>query len=458
MTEHTGTAATATGEFSAGQTDTSAASTTTGTAATGDTVTDCAAAVGEASRTSGAARGDVAAMRRALELARLPAHRVSPNPRVGAVLVSPQGVVIAEGHHRGPGTPHAEIDALRGAGAAARGATAVVTLEPCHHTGRTDPCTRALVDAGIARVVYAVDDPNPVASGGAQALRAAGVDVVAGLLADEAAQVNEHWLTAVRRARPWVTWKYAATLDGRSAATDGTSRWITSGQGRLDVQRGRARADAIVVGTGTVLVDDPWLVARYDDDVPLPVERQPLRVVVGRREIPDSARVWDDAAPTVQIRTRDVTAVLASLWADDVVEVWLEGGPCLAGAFVAAGLVDEVVAYLAPALLGDGRPALGPAGTASMSDIHRFDVTDVRRVGSDIRVVMRPLPTTVAVPTSENLVGAVPSRAGSAGAVPTGDTPTGDTQTGADQASGDPTPRHRSTSMSAPPGPVVEVR
>jgi diaminohydroxyphosphoribosylaminopyrimidine deaminase / 5-amino-6-(5-phosphoribosylamino)uracil reductase len=337
-----------------------------------------------------ASQVEIAAMRQALDAAREPTGRISPNPRVGCVLLDPTGQVLTIGRHEGPGRPHAEADALTQAGATASGATAVVTLEPCDHDGRTGPCTVALIAAGVARVVYAVDDPNPLAAGGAAVLRTAGIDVEGGVLADAAYALNERWLTAVARGRPYVTWKYAATLDGRSAAADGTSAWITSPESRRDANRRRAEADAIVVGTGTVLLDDPRLTVRDDADAPLPYDEQPLRVVLGTREIPDGARVWDDAAPTMQIRTRDVDSALVALHDLELRHVWLEGGPRLAGAFVAAGVVDEVVGYVAPAFLGTGAAALADAGVDTISDIRRFTLRDVSRVGADVRLIARP--------------------------------------------------------------------
>jgi diaminohydroxyphosphoribosylaminopyrimidine deaminase / 5-amino-6-(5-phosphoribosylamino)uracil reductase len=337
-----------------------------------------------------ASQREIAAMRQALDAARAPTERISPNPRVGCVLLDPTGEVVAVGQHRGPGTPHAEAAALAQAGAAAQGATAVVTLEPCQHSGRTGPCTEALIAAGVARVVYALDDPNPLAAGGAATLRMAGVDVEDGVLTAEAYDVNERWLIAVGRGRPYVTWKYAATLDGRSAAADGTSSWITSPESRRDANRRRAEADAVVVGSGTVLADDPRLTVRDDADQPIRYECQPLRVVVGTREIPDAARVWDDTAPTIQIRTRDVDAVLVALHDLEVRQVWLEGGPRLAGAFVAAGAVDEVVGYLAPALLGAGATAVEQAGIDTIADIRRLTIRDVTQIGPDVRIIARP--------------------------------------------------------------------
>ena len=332
------------------------------------------------------------AMRRALELAATPGVPLGPNPRVGCVVLAADGTVIAEGRHRGAGTPHAEVDALRRAGATARGSTAVVTLEPCNHTGRTGPCAEALLAAGVARVVFAQTDPNPLAAGGAQTLRAAGVDVVGGLLAGEAAALNEPWTFALTRGRPFVTWKAAATLDGRIAAADGTSRWITSSAARADVHLMRAAVDAVVVGTGTVLADDPQLAVRIDGEVS--AGRQPLRVVVGLRDLPAACRVLDTAAETLHLRTHDPRDVLETLAAREVRHALLEGGPTVAAAFVRAGLVDAVRWYAAPALLGAGASALGDAGMSTIAEALRLEVTDVARVGADVRIDARVLRAT----------------------------------------------------------------
>jgi diaminohydroxyphosphoribosylaminopyrimidine deaminase / 5-amino-6-(5-phosphoribosylamino)uracil reductase len=337
-----------------------------------------------------ASQDEMAAMRRALDLARTPGVPLGPNPRVGCVLLDAAGLEVAAGYHRGAGTLHAEADALTQAGTRAGGATMVVTLEPCTHTGRTAPCVPALIEAGVARVVFGQGDENPAARGGADALRAAGVDVEAGVLAEEAAQVNPAWTFAVRRRRPFVTWKYAATLDGRSAAADGSSQWITSLAARRDVHRLRAECDAIVVGTGTVLADDPRLTVRGVDGAP--AAEQPLRVVVGRSEIPHTARVLEPVAETLLLRTHNPRRVASELFARDRRRVWLEGGPTLAGAFLRHGLVDEVVAYLAPVLLGAGRHALDDAGISTISAAIRLDVSDVTRVGPDLRLMGRPLP------------------------------------------------------------------
>ncbi|MET0741088.1 MAG: bifunctional diaminohydroxyphosphoribosylaminopyrimidine deaminase/5-amino-6-(5-phosphoribosylamino)uracil reductase RibD [Candidatus Nanopelagicales bacterium] len=324
-----------------------------------------------------------AAMRRALELAARGLGSTSPNPIVGCVVLDRSGEVAGEGWHTYAGGPHAEVVALERAADRARGGTTVVTLEPCAHTGRTGPCAQALIEAGITRVVYAIGDPSPAAAGGAAVLRAAGVEVEAGLLADVAERVNAAWLTSVRLRRPHVTWKFAATLDGRVAAADHTSRWITSAAARSDAHRLRAEVDAVVVGTGTALRDDPALTVRLDEK---PRDRQPLRVVVGTRDVPEQARVRDDRAETLFLRTHDPVEVLETLHKRDVVSVLLEGGPTLAAAFVHQGFVDRVVAYVAPALLGDGPAAVAGLGIDTIDDALRLRVDDVVRIGSDIRV------------------------------------------------------------------------
>lgn len=332
------------------------------------------------------------AMRRALELAATPGVPLGPNPRVGCVLLAADGSTLAEGFHRGAGTAHAEVDALAALNGAAAGSTAVVTLEPCNHTGRTGPCAEALIAAGVRRVVFAQPDPNPVAAGGAETLRAAGVEVAAGLLADEARALNRVWSFAQERQRPFVTWKYAATLDGRSAAADGTSRWISSAGSRRDTHRLRALCDTMLVGTGTVATDNPRLTVRDEHDRPLPV--QPLRAVMGQRDLAPDAHVFDDQAETVRLLTRDPAEALAELFARDRQHVFLEGGPTLAAAFLRAGLVDEVVGYLAPLLLGSGRSAVGDLGIGTLADALHLDVVEAATIGegpeTNVRLTMRP--------------------------------------------------------------------
>jgi diaminohydroxyphosphoribosylaminopyrimidine deaminase / 5-amino-6-(5-phosphoribosylamino)uracil reductase len=330
------------------------------------------------------------AMARARELGLSVLGATSPNPPVGAVILDAAGTPVGEGATAPPGGPHAEVSALAQAGGRARGGTAVVTLEPCAHTGRTGPCADALVAAGIARVVVAVPEPTELAGGGAQRLRDAGVDVALGVEQEAAEQgALAAWLTGAREHRPFVIWKVAATLDGRVAAADGSSRWITGPETRAAVHRLRATCDAVVVGAGTALVDDPQLTVRDDDGKP--VARQPLRVVVDRRgRLPVTARVLDDAAPSYVSRAATPSELLAELYEKTVRRVLLEGGPTLAAAFLRAGLVDEVVVHLAPKLLGAGPALVGDLGIPSIGEALQLTVLDVTRSGADVAVRLRP--------------------------------------------------------------------
>lgn len=329
------------------------------------------------------------AMRRALVLAAQgPAY--GPNPRVGCVLLDPDGHPVAEGFHRGAGTPHAEAAALadaRSRGVDPRGTVAVVTLEPCAHHGRTGPCADALIEAGVVAVHVAVGDPNPVATGGAAKLRAAGIDVTVGTLADEGEALLLQWLHAVRTGRPYVTLKLATSLDGRVAAADGTSRWITGPQARAHAHTIRAQADAIAVGTGTALTDDPSLTARTVDGGLF--EHQPLRVVVGRRAVPEDARLRGPGGALLHLPEHDLHAVLRELAEREVRHVLVEGGPTLATALLAADVVDELHAYVAPVLLGAGATAVGDLGVTTIGDAARFTTRDVTRLGDDVLLVAR---------------------------------------------------------------------
>lgn len=328
-------------------------------------------------------------MHAALALSETVRGSTSPNPPVGAVIADREGRIVGRGATQPPPGPHAEVMALREAGELARGATAFVTLEPCSHHGRTPPCTDALLAAGVSSVRFAVADPHPVAAGGGRVLAEAGVDVEGGLLAGEVASGPlGAWLHFTRTGRPRVTWKYAASLDGRIAAADGSSRWISGPVSRAEVHAMRAAADAIVVGTGTVLADDPWLTVR--DEHGEPAARQPLRVVVGTTGIPSGSRVLDTAAETVHLRTHDPAEVVAMLAGRGVVDVLLEGGPTLAGAFVRAGRVDRIIGFVAPVLLGEGKAALGNAGVSTITEAHRWRVEGVTMSGDDVRIAAVP--------------------------------------------------------------------
>ncbi|MFD5215566.1 bifunctional diaminohydroxyphosphoribosylaminopyrimidine deaminase/5-amino-6-(5-phosphoribosylamino)uracil reductase RibD [Microbacterium sp. NPDC058345] len=330
------------------------------------------------------------AMTRALELAGNGPRGL--NPQVGAVILSADGEILAEGWHRGAGTPHAEVDALsKLAPGAAHGTTAVVTLEPCNHTGRTGPCSQALIDAGVARVVHSLDDPGDVSGGGAERLRAAGVDVESGEQAATARTVIADWLEVQRLGRPHVTVKWAQSLDGRAAASDGTSQWITGPDARADVHRRRAASDAIVVGTGTVLADDPSLTAR-DGDALLP--HQPVPVVIGSRTTPPGAALRRHPHQALFYDTRDLAVVLDDLRERGVQRVFVEGGPTLASAFVAAGLADTVLAYIAPVLLGGPRLALTDIGVGGIAEARRLAVDEWMPLGDDLLVIARPAAAT----------------------------------------------------------------
>lgn len=331
-----------------------------------------------------------APMRTALQLASNgPATGV--NPRVGCVLLDAEGNVLAEGWHRGVGTPHAEVDALgKLPEGGARGATAVVTLEPCNHWGHTGPCSVALIEAGVSRVVYAADDPGHHSGGGAERLREAGIEVIGGVLRDEVERFLGDWLTAARLGRPYIVVKWASSLDGRAAAADGTSRWITGAAARQRVHEQREASDAIVVGTGTVLADDPSLTARGDAGELLGT--QPTPVVIGTRAIPNDAAVFRHPNPVIFEGTHDLHAVVADLHQRGFRRAYVEGGPTLASAFVAAGLVDEYAVYLAPTLLGGPRLALGDIGVETIGDQRRLRILDVERLGGDLLIRAVPVP------------------------------------------------------------------
>ncbi|MFT3715255.1 MAG: bifunctional diaminohydroxyphosphoribosylaminopyrimidine deaminase/5-amino-6-(5-phosphoribosylamino)uracil reductase RibD [Gordonia sp. (in: high G+C Gram-positive bacteria)] len=309
----------------------------------------------------------------------------TPNPPVGAVVLDRDGVVAGVGATQPVGGPHAEVMALRQAGEAARGGTAVVTLEPCDHTGRTGPCSQALLAAGIAAVRYAVTDPHPQAAGGAQTLREAGVDVTGGF-GDELVRNGplKPWLFRQAHGRPLVTAKIASTLDGRIAAPDGTSRWITGPAARAHAHDQRARLDAVVVGTGTALADDPSLTARRPDGTLR--SHQPARVVMGLRDLPQDARLRDGTAPLIQVPSRDPADVLSAL--PEALWVLVEGGPAIIGAFLSAGLVDEVQIYLAPSLMGGGTPSVLDPTVTTLQGVHRFRRTGVDELGDDLLVTL----------------------------------------------------------------------
>lgn len=352
-------------------------------------------------------------MARALRLAERALFTARPNPMVGCVLAHAE-TVVGEGWHQRTGGPHAEVFALRAAGERARGATAYVTLEPCAHHGRTPPCALALIQAGVSRVVAAMRDPFPqVDGGGFVLLREAGIEVAEGLMAAQARELNHGFLSRIERGRPWLRVKLATSLDGRTAMADGSSKWITGEAARHDVQRWRARAGAILTGAGTVLADDPMLTVRLRE----PAERvPPLRVVLDARlRSLECARVREGGAPTLYLHDAavsapdaadaafasvpcrdgrlDLHAVLALLAARGINEVHTEAGATLAGALLEAGLVDELLLYQGPTLLGEhGLPLLSGLGIHAMAQQRRMRVIDQRMVGEDLRLLLRGAP------------------------------------------------------------------
>ncbi|WP_123729664.1 bifunctional diaminohydroxyphosphoribosylaminopyrimidine deaminase/5-amino-6-(5-phosphoribosylamino)uracil reductase RibD [Stenotrophomonas rhizophila] len=349
-------------------------------------------------------------MAHALRLAERAAYTARPNPMVGCVIARDE-VVVGEGWHQRTGGAHAEVFALRQAGEQARGATAYVTLEPCAHHGRTPPCALALIDAGVSRVVAAMRDPFPkVDGGGFVLLRDAGIEVAEGLMAAQARELNHGFLSRIERGRPWLRVKLAASLDGRTAMADGSSKWITGAAAREDVQHWRARAGAILTGAATVLADDPMLTVRLGETDVLP----PLRVVLDARlRSLECARVREGGAPTLYVHDAavsppdaadaefasvsshdgrlDLGAVLALLAERGINEVHTEAGATLAGALLAGGWVDELLLYQAPTLLGEhGLPLLSGLGIHAMDQQRRMRVVDRRQVGEDLRLLLRP--------------------------------------------------------------------
>ena len=364
-------------------------------------------------------------MRRALELAAQGATTTQPNPRVGCVIARGE-TVIGEGWHKRSGEPHAEVFALREAGEAARGATAFVTLEPCNHHGRTPPCSEALIAAGISKVIYACGDPNPRVDGsGAARLRDAGIEVRTGLLAKEGEELNLGFFKRMRTGRPWLRLKLAASLDGRTALASGESRWITSSTAREDVHRFRAESAAILSTSATVLADDPELTARSAHPADHPVgtsatsdseissnKRLPWRVILDRHlRIPAGARVFTTPGEVVRLTAASAVgatgrveviatdadgrlsleAALAWMGGAGLNEVWTEAGATLAGALLGRHLVDELVLYVAPRLLGsDGRPLANLPGPLRLADSPDWQIHDLRQIGPDIRIMLRP--------------------------------------------------------------------
>ena len=327
------------------------------------------------------------AMQRAIALSEKGLGKCAPNPIVGAVILDASGKIVSEGFHdRMTSKDHAEVVAIKSTGDLAKGGTMVVTLEPCNHTGSTGPCTQAIIDSGISTVVFAVKDPNAIAAGGADALRAAGIKVVDGVLAKEASNANRAWLTKIEKSRPYFVWKVATTLDAKIAASDGTSKWISNEDSRDDVQRLRRESDAILVGTNTVSSDDPHLIPRGEFSG---YSRNPIRVIFGESDLPTNSKVFDSAAETVHIKSRDLNKLVSKLNELDINQVFVEAGSKLTSAMVTAGLMDELVIYQAPSLLGSGKSFFADESKSTIEDQMRLEHISTEVLAGDVKSVYR---------------------------------------------------------------------
>lgn len=319
------------------------------------------------------------AMARAIECARLGLGKTYPNPIVGAVITSATGEFISEGFHQG--TDHAEVVAINAAKRIPTDAILYVTLEPCNHQGKTPPCTQAIIAAGIKKVVYAVSDPNPIAAGGDEYLRASGIEVEHGLLQSEAAFDNRAWLTKIEKQRPRIIWKIASTMDGKVAAADGTSKWITSELARADVAILRSQSDAIVTSTATVKADDPLLTSKG-------AGKNPVRIVMGGSEIDSGAQILNADSETVVIKSRNPQDLISLAKTRGFNQLLIESGPTFGTALLKAGLIDEVVLYQAPTFFGSGTPSISDLGVATISQRLDFEIADVEVIGADLKITL----------------------------------------------------------------------
>lgn len=319
------------------------------------------------------------AMARAIERSRLGLGKTFPNPIVGAVITTASGEFISEGFHRGG--DHAEVVALKAAKEIPANSIIYVTLEPCNHHGKTPPCTDAIITAGISKVVYAVSDPNPIAAGGAQKLRAAGIEVVGGFGEIEAAFANRAWLTKISKNRPRITWKIASTMDGKVAASDGSSKWITGELARADVALMRSQVDAIVTSTATVISDNPLLTSKG-------VGKNPVRIVMGDREIAEASQVLNNEAETILVKSRAFQDLIEITNKRGFNEVLIESGPTFGTAILRENLVDEIVFFQAPTFLGSGTQSISDLGITNISDRLDFEIADVEIIGADIKITL----------------------------------------------------------------------
>ena len=322
-------------------------------------------------------------LKQANELACLGLGLTGSNPIVGAVVVDTAGKIIGEGFHKSG--PHAEVVALEQAAQLARGATLFVTLEPCNHHGKTGPCTEAIIKAGITKVVYAVRDPNALASGGAKALAAAGLEVEFNSEVTEIAHSNRAWLHKIKNNRPYFIWKIATTLDGRTAAIDGSSKWITGPESRAEVSQLRSESSAILSGTATALADNPNLIPR---DLKRSEQKNPVRIVMGLREIPSEFNLHNEAAETVFLRSHDFSELLELCAERDFNQVFVESGSELGTALLKAGLIDELIIFQAASLLGSGLSFIGDLGATNINQKMDFLIRDVAQFGNDLKITL----------------------------------------------------------------------
>ena len=320
-----------------------------------------------------------AAMAHAIECARLGLGKTFPNPIVGAVITTATGELISEGFHQGG--DHAEVIALNAAKEIPAGSILYVTLEPCNHHGKTPPCVDAIIKSGIKKVVYAVADPNPAAAGGAERLRAAGIEVQSGIGEEEARLVNRAWLTKMELGRPHITWKIASTMDGKVAASDGSSKWITGELARTDVAQMRSQVDAIVTSTSTVIADDPLMTSKG-------FGKDPVRIVMGTTEIKAGAQIFNDSAETVLVKSRDLKELITLVNERGFNQLLIESGPTFGTALLREDLVDEIVLFQAPTLFGSGTPAIGDLGITNISGRLDFEISDVEMFGSDLKITL----------------------------------------------------------------------
>ncbi|MEK6648440.1 MAG: bifunctional diaminohydroxyphosphoribosylaminopyrimidine deaminase/5-amino-6-(5-phosphoribosylamino)uracil reductase RibD [Actinomycetota bacterium] len=320
-------------------------------------------------------------MLRAIALSLLGLGRTRPNPIVGAVVVDSSGLIVGEGFH--VGKEHAEVLALEATQVPLEDCTLYVSLEPCNHYGKTPPCTRAIIDSGIRRVVFAMNDPNLVAIGGAQVLRDAGIEVISDLCATASAWANRAWLHKISKGRPYFIWKIASTIDGFTAAADGTSQWITGIQARQDGHSLRAQSDAILIGTGTAIADNPSLLPHLIDD-----DRRPVRYVMGKRTLPSQSQLLSDGYTTRLITSHSFAQLLDDLNDLGANQVLIESGSVLGTALMQEGLIDEIVLYQAPSIIGSGTRAIGDLGISTISAAPRWHFSQIETLGRDLKVVL----------------------------------------------------------------------